>query len=82
MTEDIELNLSKEDLDKLSEFLNSDSFRNYGFGHITFVNGDMIFITCEELIKNREEYEKHLIESGLKSEEVIKHMQKIDNLNK
>lgn len=70
----IEIELSKKDLDELIEYLDSNNFRNYGFGHFLLENGKLLLITCKQLVKNREKYEKLLIKSKLKPEEIIEHL--------
>jgi len=64
----ITLRLSKKDIDSLADYLESEEFRNYGYGHINLEEGGILIIECNDLIKNREGYEKHLEKFGLKAE--------------
>jgi len=73
MTADI-INLKKEEIDKLEETL--DSLREYGFAHVE-VGGELLTFSCDQLIKNREDYQKHLKDLGLKDEEIAKFLDKI-----
>lgn len=74
----IELDLNKNDLDKLSNCLESDNLRDYGYGHIELSDGKLLIIECKELIKNREEYENSLRKLGLKAEEIMSHFKEIN----
>ena len=71
----IELNLSKKDLDVLSEYLDSDNFRDFGFGHMELDDGASLIISCNELAKNRQDFAKFLQKQGLGQVEINKIME-------
>jgi len=71
----MEINLTKEEIDKLEETL--DLLGNYGFAHIKLNDKSLIF-QCDKLVTNYEEFESFLVKSGLNPEEIRNHMKEIN----
>jgi len=53
------------------------NLRNYGFSTIK-IDNKIIILSCEELIKNYEDFEHSLLKSGLSPEEVSKHIKELN----
>ena len=71
----IEIEFRKKDIDKFEDTLKN--LRNYGFSTIK-IDNKIIILSCEELIKNYEDFEHSLLKSGLSPEEVSKHIKELN----
>lgn len=74
----IELELKKQDIEKLEDGLNS--LRDYGFSTVDLGDKLLIFF-CDELIDNYENFERFLLKSGLSPDEVSKHIKELNKDN-
>ena len=71
----IEIEFRKKDIDKFEDTLKN--LVNYGFSTIK-IDNKIIILSCEELIKNYEDFEHSLLKSGLSPEEVSKHIKELN----
>ncbi len=75
----IELDLTKEDVDKMEDLINS--LRNLGYAHTDLSSGKELVLSCKDFVKNREDYINNLKKLGLSELELKEHIDKINNLD-
>ena len=76
----IELDLTKEDVDKVEDLLQS--LREIGYAHIELNSGNELVLSCKEFVRNRKEYIKNLKNLGLDEIKLNKHIEKVNKMTR
>jgi len=76
----IELDLTKEDVDKVEDLLQS--LREFGYANTELSSGNELVLSCKELVRNREKYIKNLKKLGLDEVELNHHIDEVDKITR
>jgi len=76
----IELDLTKEDVDKMEDLLQS--LREFGYAHTDLNSGSELVLSCKEFVKNRKKYIENLKNLGLDEVELNKHIEKVNKITR
>lgn len=76
----IELDLTKDDVDKIEDLLQA--LREFGYAHAELNSGSELVLSCKEFVKNRDEYIKNLKNLGLDKIELNKHIERVNQITR